>query len=345
MKFFVCIVPVLFTMLAFYMRRFICKAHPSWNRSWVLAILFMLLIPGMIIYTPYFIFWSYFASFLMIEHFIFMLCHKQMSFRYMVLPLLIALGLVLYGNWNVYQRVPTYYTIKTEKVESPHRYAFLSDLHYPNANNPEMLADILDEIAGQKPEAIFLGGDIIDERTSLQEIEDCFDAFAKIDQQIPVYYIYGNHDLYGISREKLNKMLEERGITVLQDEMIDTGEVTIIGRDDPRYKESMNVKDLVSGADSEDFNLMVAHEPIEGKQVSETGKVDLIIQGHTHNGQLFPLHYIQLMLPKFDQIYGLDQFGDMTSITSSGITGWGYPLRTEGISEYVVVDILPENQN
>lgn len=30
---------------------------------------------------------------------------------------------------------------------------------------------------------------------------------------------------------------------------------------------------------------------------------------------------------------------DYTKTISSGLVGWGFPIRTEGISEYVVVNI------
>ena len=34
---------------------------------------------------------------------------------------------------------------------------------------------------------------------------------------------------------------------------------------------------------------------------------------------------------------------DYTKIISSGIVGLGIPIRTEGISEYVVVNVTPDN--
>lgn len=34
---------------------------------------------------------------------------------------------------------------------------------------------------------------------------------------------------------------------------------------------------------------------------------------------------------------------DYTKIISSGLVGWGIPIRTEGISEYVVVNVTPDN--
>ena len=50
------------------------------------------------------------------------------------------------------------------------------------------------------------------------------------------------------------------------------------------------------------------------------------------NGQEVQLNNITLISRK-----------DYTKIISSGLVGWGIPIRTEGISEYVVVNVTPDN--
>lgn len=39
---------------------------------------------------------------------------------------------------------------------------------------------------------------------------------------------------------------------------------------------------------------------------------------------------------------GKETFKHHTKIISSGLVGWGFPIRTEGICEYVVVNITPK---
>jgi predicted MPP superfamily phosphohydrolase len=38
-------------------------------------------------------------------------------------------------------------------------------------------------------------------------------------------------------------------------------------------------------------------------------------------------------------IYGEYHFGDMEQIVSSGLTGWGWPMRNEAKCEYVLINI------
>ena len=55
---------------------------------------------------------------------------------------------------------------------------------------------------------------------------------------------------------------------------------------------------------------------------------------------MFPLSYSYHLQPDFAGNYGKETFKHYTKkIISSGLVGWGFPIRTEGICEYVVVNI------
>ena len=64
-----------------------------------------------------------------------------------------------------------------------------------------------------------------------------------------------------------------------------------------------------------------------------------MLSGHTHNGQIWPLGLIVQALDKGTILYGHEVRGGMDVIVSSGLVGWGYPMRTEGHSEYVTVHL------
>lgn len=54
---------------------------------------------------------------------------------------------------------------------------------------------------------------------------------------------------------------------------------------------------------------------------------------------MLPLSYSYHLQPDFAGNYGKETFMHCTKIISSGLVGWGFPIRTEGICEYVVVNI------
>ena len=67
--------------------------------------------------------------------------------------------------------------------------------------------------------------------------------------------------------------------------------------------------------------------------------VDLQLSGHTHNGQIFPIRQIISPIDPNEWQYGVKEIDDFTAIVSSGIAGWGFNIRTQGNSEYVIIDI------
>lgn len=87
---------------------------------------------------------------------------------------------------------------------------------------------------------------------------------------------------------------------------------------------------------------MVDHQPVD-LNVNDELKVDLQISGHTHGGQMFPVGLISDFLGFGEMNYGYQKLNYMQVIVSSGIAGWGYPLRTGSHSEYVIIDIKKNN--
>ncbi len=57
---------------------------------------------------------------------------------------------------------------------------------------------------------------------------------------------------------------------------------------------------------------------------------------------MFPLSYSYHLQPDFFGNYGKETFKHCTKIISSGLVGWGFPIGTEGICEYVVVNVIQD---
>ena len=66
---------------------------------------------------------------------------------------------------------------------------------------------------------------------------------------------------------------------------------------------------------------------------------DLNLSGHTHGGQVWPLGIFNEYWSSNDYNYGLRTYGEMTSIVTSGIAGWGYSIRTQKTCEYLIIHI------
>jgi len=115
----------------------------------------------------------------------------------------------------------------------------------------------------------------------------------------------------------------------------------IIGRGDAAFSKDANREsgqDLIRTIDKNKFILLLDHQPIELKKNSQLG-FDLQLSGHTHAGQIWPTGLLGQMFGLVELNYGYEKIGDFQIIVSSGMSGWGYPVRTEAHSEYDVIDI------
>ena len=109
------------------------------------------------------------------------------------------------------------------------------------------------------------------------------------------------------------------------------------GREDAaRISGRVSSKELLRGADQNRFIIVADHQPIEAEENAAEG-ADLQLSGHTHAGQIFPVGHFTEFFGGLN--YGEYQEGGCKVIVSSGATGWGFPIRTQGNCEYVVIHL------
>ena len=93
-----------------------------------------------------------------------------------------------------------------------------------------------------------------------------------------------------------------------------------------------------AAVDQERYYIVADHQPRDMDENASAG-YDLMLSGHTHAGQMWPVGLFTTLFDRGTVNYGQKSFGDMELIVSSGMAGWGYPLRTGKHSEFVVVNI------
>ena len=82
--------------------------------------------------------------------------------------------------------------------------------------------------------------------------------------------------------------------------------------------------------------IVMDHRPTEIQQVSAAG-ADILVSGHTHDGQLFPLNLITNSV--YDLSWGYARVGNTDVFVTSGIQLWGPPVRTAGDAEIMLIDV------
>lgn len=285
-------------------------------------------------------------------------CRRNKPFPYWVkavyrsglLAVLAAVAVTGFGYWNMHHIVKTEYTVQTDKEmrEEGYTIVFFSDLHYGTTMNAEQLKQAADRIERESPDMIILGGDIVDERTSLAQMREAFEIMGNMGARFGIFYVYGNHDKNEYARnpaytaQELADTIEQAGIRILEDETCEiNGELLLIGRADRGHDSGarQTIVQLVESADAGMEWILVDHQPVEYAEAAESG-CGLMLSGHTHAGQVWPGGLLADLFRMNELTYGCRKEGNLTEVVSSGIAGWGYPVRTEKHSEYVVIHLV-----
>lgn len=274
----------------------------------------------------------------------------QRCFYSGAIAILLSVTLLGYGYWNMHHIVETDYTVTTQKQIRPegYRIALLADLHFGTTMDADKLKKKADKISEQHPDIVVLAGDIVDESTTLKEMQDAFAILGTIDNQFGICYVYGNHDksVYSRSpkytREELTEAAQNAGIHILEDSSLSVnGELELIGRADRSEDGNirMSAEQLLENVDLNRELILIDHQPCEYDAVEKAG-YDCILSGHTHAGQIWPGGLIARTFHFDDRNYGYGISGNLNEFVTSGIAGWGYPIRTEKHSEFVMITLV-----
>lgn len=273
----------------------------------------------------------------------------RISFTTGILRIVVTALFLGYGYYNIKHVVATTYDLKSDKVEDL-KILEIADLHMSTSLSVTELQKYCDEMSQLNADLVVLTGDIFDENTPLDDMVNASKALASINNQQGIYYVYGNHDngshAFSDSEfgpEDVRATLEKNGIVVLEDAVVSLDNINIIGRKDasfwgtnPRLSTSQ-LLEMIPENKRGNYTIMLDHQPLNLDENAALG-IDLQLSGHTHGGQLFPMGIVQ-SLTSDTLIRGQRDIGDFTAITTTGIAGWRYPIKTGAPSEYVIINI------
>lgn len=261
------------------------------------------------------------------------------------ISLIFGAAFFVFGVVNMLTVTPKYHTYTSDKLKTEHTVVFIADLHVGSAQPFSVTEKTVAEVRDLKPDATILGGDIVDDYTTKQEMEATFRLFA--DFETPVYYLYGNHDRQGhaeyaggrkFTQEDLEAAMRENGVTVLRDEYAEIApDLLLLGREDISEDEGRkDIADLPNPA-PEKYLIVADHQPSEFKKNLAAG-TDLQLSGHTHAGQLFPLGPLYRLI---GYCHGDYTEGEAVMNVSAGACGWRVPFRTQARCNYEVIRLTP----
>lgn len=115
-------------------------------------------------------------------------------YRSCLIPMAVTAAFMGFGVYNMSHIVKTEYTVVSDKLTSDYRIIFLSDIHYDTIQDTALLEEKIGEINALQPDAVILGGDIVEEGTLNASMRACFELLGGVESTYGTYYVYGNHD-------------------------------------------------------------------------------------------------------------------------------------------------------
>jgi len=212
----------------------------------------------------------------------------------------------------------------------------ISDIHLGIMMENSFLEEIIDGVNNLNPDIILLGGDIVD--MNIREIEKSGygEILSRFRAPLGVYAVTGNHE-YISGVEESVKFLSQAGIIFLRDRSIKiNNSFYLVGREDMRLRRGETIHVLLNELDPACPVILLDHRPTRIDEAVSAG-VDLMLCGHTHNGQLFPINLITNLIYRVSN--GYKRIGETQIYVTSGVGTWAPPVRIGNVPEIVQLKI------
>jgi len=243
----------------------------------------------------------------------------------------LALALMVYSVFNAYSPQVVKVQLTSRKLRTTLRFAQITDVHI-GSRRPEFLRRVIQKVNTLNADFLCITGDLIDTpcigEEELSSLRSC---------SVPIYFSIGNHERYE-DLEDILQCLKRLGVKALRSDAAAQGEVQLIGIDDSERPSQVERELAKIDIARDRFVLLLYHRP-RGLTAAAAAGVDLMISGHTHNGQIVPFNLVVRRV--FEQTVGLFSEGRTHLYVSPGTGTWGPVMRLGSRGEITLFEIEP----
>jgi uncharacterized protein len=219
------------------------------------------------------------------------------------------------------------------------RIAVVSDIHLGPMRGRAHTDRIVRMINEQHADVVTIVGDLVD--GTVDELGEAAAPLRDLVSTHGSFFVTGNHEYYAgvtpwlreLARLGVRPLVNERVEIRVGDAVLDLAGVNDLtaedsGAEGPDYDRALGSRDPNRPV------VLLAHQPVQVHEAARRG-VDLQLSGHTHGGQMFPLHgLVRLQQPV---ISGLHRFGGTRLFVTRGAGFWGPPVRIGAPPEIAIV--------
>lgn len=190
----------------------------------------------------------------------------------------------------------------------------ISDLHYGSTMFMDNIKKVIDLSNERKPDIVIFTGDLINKEYKLKtkEQEELINKLQQINATLGKYAVEGDED-----KELFTTIMNQSGFTILKNEYEliynDTNNPLLLIGLGSKLKDNLKVDDAFSYFKEETHNsdiytISIFHEPDSTEDILNDYSSDLLLAGHSHNGNIrIPVinkaFYKKQGAKKYDQEY------------------------------------------
>jgi uncharacterized protein len=259
--------------------------------------------------------------------------------RFLTLGAASGAGLLLYSGEFERHRLQivqqTIYLPRLPQEFRGYRIAQISDIHFAEFTEAWFLKDVVRHINALDPDLVVLTGDYVSEgplpkREAIRFGYSCAEHLSKL--QCPLRFaVLGNHDCI-VGTSAVMDALTTHGLPVLANRSIpiekDGKRIWLAGVKDALLQAPDFDAALKNPSQENEAVILLGHEPDAADFVAPR-RVDLMLSGHTHGGQVRVPFVRPVHLPMLGVKYleGLFRVGAMQLYVNRGIGTVGVPFR------------------
>lgn len=199
----------------------------------------------------------------------------------------------------------------------------LSDLHLGAQLDSQWLNRRIDQVESLKPDLILLLGDLVEGNP--HAIPGLANTLTRLHAPLGVWAVTGNHEFYG-DIDATIQIFESAGIRWLRNQSVLVAPgLMLTGREDNHHtKLPTPLSQVLPNRPKHAVSILLSHRPEQAKQAADGG-IDLMLSGHTHNGQIWP--FTLLVRRRYPYLAGQYTIGPMTLFVCRGTGTWGPRMR------------------
>lgn len=267
------------------------------------------------------------------------LAKRSFQIYTMLVILSISIIIVIIGHANFnHTRITRYQTDVDAKLSrlTQLKIAMATDLHIYGLTSKRFIDQFIEKINSIEPDIILLPGDILEGTVESPSLVYFEEKLRKLQSKYGVFASPGNHEHYGGSFEDID-FFNNAGICMLYDTAIVIDQGFFLAGLADRDHDSIQINHLLSQVAADTLPVILMNHVPGSFEFAKYLNTDMMLSGHTHHGQLWPLNMITNAM--FDVSWGYEKINDIQVFVTCGAQGWGPPVRTGSYSEIMEINV------